>query len=151
MFKPKIIFYSAAGCGGCEEAIIDLGEELLKIANKTRILFWPIALDHKYDNLKKCDVSFVNGAITLKDHEEKVKSLRENSKLVVATGSCACFGGIPGLANFKDRDTFLRDVSLEGSISPSIEEDALSAVKPLDQVIEVDYYLPGCPPPADLL
>jgi F420-non-reducing hydrogenase small subunit len=114
-------------------------------------------------------VSFINGAIRTEEQEEMVKLLREKSSLVVAFGSCAHLGGIPGLGNFWTRETIFRRVYAE---VPTVENpkgtrpqqktvvdsdevitlpEFYDTVKTLDQTISVDYYLPGCPPPPDLI
>lgn len=171
--KPKVAFFWCASCGGCEEAIVDLNEKILDVVKVVDIVFWPVALDFKFSHLKgmaknEITVSFINGAVRLSEEEEIVKVLREKSKLVVAFGSCAHMGGIPGLANFCSRKEILNRVYKE---APSLEnkeatfpqteceEDGKKLtlpefyreVLPLDRVIDVDYYLPGCPPPPDLI
>ena len=168
MSKPKVAFYWCSSCGGCEEAVVDLNEDVLTVTNAVDIVFWPVALDFKYADVeamadKEITVSFINGAIRADDQLEAVQLLRRKSQLVVAFGSCAHMGGIPGLANFKDRDDILRRVYLE---APSVDnpDGTMPAkttmlgdhrltlpgfweqVKRLDEVIDVDYYLPGCPP-----
>ena len=113
-------------------------------------------------------VSFINGAVRLEEQEEMVKLLRQKSGLVVAFGACAHLGGIPGLANFCTRETIFQwayhdspSVINPGKVIPqqkTIEDgreltlpEFYDTVNTLDQVIPVDYYLPGCPPPPDLI
>ncbi|RLC46987.1 MAG: oxidoreductase [Candidatus Cloacimonadota bacterium] len=169
MAKPKVAFYWCASCGGCEEAIIDLNEDILKVADLVNIVFWPCAMDFKYADVRKMkkdeiDVTFINGAIRTDEQEEMAKLLREKSKIIVSYGACSQLGGIPGLANFWDRETIFN--SSYGKNCPSIDnpkgitpqtvskvpegELTLPAfhntVKTTDQVIDVDYYLPGCSP-----
>ena len=171
--KPKVAFFWCASCGGCEEAVVDLNEKILDVVAAVDIVLWPVALDFKFSHLKgmaenEITVSFINGAIRLSEDEEIVKVLREKSKLIVAFGSCAHLGGIPGLANFFNKDEIMRRVYKE---APSLEtgnktfpqteceEDGkkltlskfYEEVCPLDKVIDVDYYLPGCPTPPDLI
>ncbi len=189
MAKPKVAFYWCASCGGCEEAVVDLNEDILKVADAVEIVFWPVALDFKKKDVKAMKdgdiaVSFINGAIRTSEQEEMVKLLRKKSGLIVAFGSCAHIGGIPGLANFWTRkDIFERaykttpTVVNPDGIFPQ-EETKVSArgrsasggkeggqgqslslhlpkfydtVNTLAQTIDVDYYLPGCPPPPDLI
>ena len=173
MAKPKVAFYWCASCGGCEETVVDLNEDLLKVADAVDIVLWPVALDFKRKDIEalgdgEIAVSFINGAVRLEEQEEMVKLLREKSQLVVAFGSCAHLGGIPGLGNFWTRDTIFQRVYKEvptvenpEGITPQ-EKTAVDGgeltlpefydtVKTLDQTIPVDYYLPGCPPPPDLI
>ncbi len=173
MAKPKVAIYWCASCGGCEEAVVDLNETLLKVADAVDIVLWPVALDFKKKDILalkdgEITVSLINGAVRLSEQEEWAKLLRRKSQLVVAFGACACFGGIPGLANLYSREDILERAYQEtpSTVNPqktrpqqktTIKEGELElpefweSVKPLDQVIKVDYYLPGCAPPADLV
>lgn len=171
--KPKVAFYWCASCGGCEEAVVDLGEELLTVADAVDIVFWPVAMDFKTSDVEaladgELAAAFVNGAIRTSEEEEMVRLLRRKAQVVVAFGACAWLGGIPGLANLFGRRSILdyvygEEPSLEehdgarpqeetdvaeGHVSlPTFDDD----VRTLDQVIEVDYFLPGCPPPGELI
>lgn len=173
MAKPKVAFYWCASCGGCEETVVDLNEDLLKVADAVDIVLWPVALDFKRKDIEakkdgEIAVSFINGAVRLGEQEEMVKLLRKKSGLVVAFGACAHLGGIPGLGNFYDRESIFNRVYKEvptvdnpkGTFpqqKTKVKEGELTlpefydTVKTLDQTIDVDYYLPGCPPPPDLI
>lgn len=173
MSKPKVAFYWCASCGGCEEAVVDLNEDILGVVQAVDIVFWPVALDFKRQDVEamadgSITVSFINGAVRSSEQFEMVELLRRKSKIVIAFGSCAHLGGIPGLANTFDRAAMLKEVYLE---SPSVTDGngtvpqteingpegkltlpkLWDTVKTLDQTISVDYYLPGCPPPANLI
>lgn len=171
--KPKVAFYWCASCGGCEEAVVDLAEDILKVVEAVDIVLWPVALDFKKHDLESMPdgsiaVAFINGAVRLYEQEEWVHLLRRKAQLVVAFGSCAHLGGIPGLANLTNREAIFATNYLDG---PSLDNAAgtvpleqvrvdgrdlslpafFDTVRALDQVIEVDYYLPGCAPPPDLI
>jgi F420-non-reducing hydrogenase small subunit len=171
--KPKVAFYWCASCGGCEESIVDLAEDILKVVEAVDIVFWPVALDFKKKDVEAMEdgsiaVSFINGAVRLSEQEEMVKLLRKKSQLVVAHGSCSHLGGIPGLGNFWNKETIFNRayhttpstdnpqgiVPLEKSVVDGKElflPKFYDTVYALDQVIDVDYYLPGCAPPRDLI
>ncbi len=173
MAKPKVAFYWNASCGGCEEAVVDLAEDILKVVDTIDIVFWPVALDFKKKDVealkdKEIAVSFINGAIRTEEQEEMVKLLRKKSGLVVAFGSCAHIGGIPGLANFADRDEIFERAykttestnNPEGifqNVKTKVTEGELTlalffdTVMTLDQTVDVDYYVPGCAPPPDII
>ena len=173
MGKPKFAFYWCASCGGCEETVLDLNEKILEVVDKVDIVFWPVALDFKRKDIEamkegEIDVAFINGAIRTSEQEEMAKLLREKAKLVVAFGACAQLGGIPGLANFwVQSDIFDRVykkvptvANPEGVVPQQVVKmdgykltlpEFYDTVKTLDQTIPVDYYLPGCPPPPDLI
>ena len=106
--KPKVAFYWCASCGGCEEAVVDLAENILDVVGAVDIVLWPVALDFKRSHVEALAdgsilASFINGAVRTTEQEEMVKLLRRKSKLVVAYGACSQLGGIPGLANLWDR------------------------------------------------
>ena len=122
MTKPKVAFYSAASCGGCEEAVINLDEDLLKVMDAVDIILWPAFFDFKSKDIEALEdgeiaVSFVSGAVRLSEQEEMVKLLRQKSQLVVAFGSCAHMGGIPGLGNLFTRDAIFQRVYKESRLS----------------------------------
>ncbi len=173
MSKPKVAFYWCASCGGCEEAVVDLAEDILKIVESVEFVLWPVALDFKIKDVEAINdgeiaVSFINGAIRTSEQEHIAKLLRKKSQIVVAFGSCAHLGGTPGLANFTDRKKIFEWVYLN---APSVVNpegtmplqktktihgvltlpDFYDSVYTLDQVIDTDYYLPGCAPPPDLI
>jgi F420-non-reducing hydrogenase small subunit len=171
--KLKIAFYWAASCGGCEIAVLDINEKILDVVNMADIVFWPVALDVKYKDVeampdKYIDICFFNGSVRSEEQERLAKLLRRKAKTLVAFGSCAQEGCIPGLANLHDRKEIFEKVYLQSkSISNSTgvvpqtsfkaKEGTLNlpefydTVKTLDQTVDVDYYLPGCPPPVKLI
>ena len=171
--RPKIAFYWCAGCGGCEESVFDLAEELLSVARKADIVFWPAVLDVRYRDLDglddgEIDVTFINGAVRLYDHVRMVRLLRKKSKRIIAHGTCAHMGGVVGLANLHTPDQLMDcayrqmptigdtsgplpgDRSSTGAASPPLT-NLLPAVMTLDQVIAVDAVIPGCPPPPETM
>lgn len=171
--KPKVAFYWCASCGGCEEAVVDLAEDILKVVAAVDIVLWPVALDFKRKHIEAMKnggiaVSFINGAVRTEEQEEMVRLLRKKSKLVIAFGSCAHLGGIPGLANLWNKELIFKHVykdvptvSNPENIYPKLKTkvngkeltlpEFFDTVHTLDQVIDVDYYLPGCAPPPDLI
>jgi F420-non-reducing hydrogenase small subunit len=171
--KPNVGFYWCASCGGCEESIVDLAEGILDVVNAVNIKLWPVAMDFKKSDVEAMAdgsllVTMINGAIRTSEQEEMAKLLRRKSKLIIAYGSCAHTGGIPGLANQFERDAILDYVydNSPSTVNESKERPREShtmngitttlpkffnIVRSLDQVIEVDAYLPGCPPTPKLL
>ena len=168
MPKPKVAFYWCASCGGCEETVVDLAEDILGVVEKVDIVLWPVAMDFKYADVrampdKSIVATFLNGAIRSTEQEEMARLLRRKSQFLIAFGSCAHTGGIPGLANQFSREEILNFV-YKGSPSTVNETGTLpqtefeeqgrrvhlpalhQGVRSLDQVVEVDYYVPGCPP-----
>ena len=173
MTKPKIALYWASSCGGCDVAVLDTNEKILDIANITDIVFWPIALDFKYHHVeamadKSIDLCLFNGAIRSSEQETIAKLLRAKSKVMVAFGACACFGGIPALANFTNRKEIFERAYVEAPSNANTEgifpqtltnvdgyklelPEFFDTVLTLGQVVDVEYFVPGCPPPVDII
>ena len=171
--KPKVAFYWCASCGGCEESVVDLAEGILGVVDAVDIVFWPVAMDFKRHDIEAMAdgsilVSMINGAVRSTEQEEMVRMLRRKSQLIIAYGACAQLGGIPGLANEFDREQILKFVYEESPSTQNVEKaypalkfqedgrivtlpEMYRLVRTLDQVIPVDYYLPGCPPTPKLL
>ncbi len=171
--KLKIAFYWAASCGGCEIAVLDINEKILDVVQVADIVFWPVAMDVKYKDVeampdKFIDVCFFNGSIRTSEHEHLAKLLRQKAKVLVAFGSCAQEGCIPGLANLHNRKeifdkVYRKSLSIDNpsgvvpQTSFKAKEGTLKlpeffdTVHTLDQTVDVDYYLPGCPPPVKLI
>jgi hypothetical protein len=106
--KPKVAFYWNASCGGCEEAVVDLAEDILMVADAVEIVLWPVAMDFKRKDIEamkdgEIAVAFLNGAVRTSEQEDWSKLLRRKSQIMIAFGACAHLGGVPGLANFSDR------------------------------------------------
>jgi F420-non-reducing hydrogenase small subunit len=167
--KPKLAMYWAASCGGCEITFIELGLRLIQASELADIVFWPCIMDFKYEDVEAMEdgeitATFFNGAIRNSESEHIAKLLRQKSRLMIAFGSCSHTGGIPGLANFYDKESILE---LVYSAEPSIDEasrgvrpqvrtevpegvieipEFYERVKTLAQTVDVDYFMPGCPP-----
>lgn len=171
--KRKIAFYWCSSCGGCEESVIDLAEELLSLAEAWDIVFWPIALDFKHKDVRTLEdgavwATFINGAIRMDEQEEMARLLRRKSRILIAHGSCAHLGGVYGLSNFftgrevldrsygevstthNPQGLFSQVVTVQGNREPALPRFR-ECVKPLDRVVDVDYTVPGCPPTPELI
>ena len=171
--KLKMAVYWGAACGGCCVSVLDVHEKLFDVVAAADLVFWPIALDTKYADVEAMengfiDVTLFNGAVRNSENEHMAKLLRQKSKILVAYGSCAHLGGIPGLANFHNRkqifdrvyhtsESTVNKEKTEPQTSYKVAEGTLTLpefyndVRPLDQVVDVDYYLPGCPPQTERL
>lgn len=128
MSKPKIAFYWCAACGGCEEAVVDLAEDILGVLDAVDIVFWPVAMDFKKSDITALPdgalfATLLNGAIRSSEQEEMAQLLRRKSQHLIAYGACACHGGVPGLANQFSREQLLRFVYEE---APTLGEDGRS-------------------------
>ena len=166
--KLQIALYWGAACGGCDVAVLDTDEFILDIAAAADIRLWPIATDGKYHDVEQMkdgelDLCFFNGAVRNSENEHIAKLLRQKSKVLVAFGACSHLGGIPGLANLTTKEeifstAYLHNPSIEPGNQTLPHPETSAPVGPLhipvfykrvyklSDVVEVDYYLPGCPP-----
>jgi F420-non-reducing hydrogenase small subunit len=173
--KPKLnlAIYWGAACGGCCVSVLDVHEKLFDVVEHADLVFWPIALDIKYRDVEEMpdkfiDITLFNGAVRNSENEHMARLLRQKSKILIAYGSCAHLGGIPGLANFSDKESLFRRVYEESESTENpdkirplteviVKEGTLhipafyNDVMTLDQAVDVDYYLPGCPPQSERL
>jgi F420-non-reducing hydrogenase small subunit len=125
LIRPTFILASLSGCSGCISSLFSM-EILGEILNKFNIVHAPFIIDQV--SVPDCDVALIEGCILDENKEqvEYVKSIREHAKKVIALGTCAAFGGI-------------------ASLSPGKQAD------PVERYIEIDGFIPGCPPPPALL
>jgi NAD-reducing hydrogenase small subunit len=154
MSKVKLATIWLGGCSGCHMSFLDLDEWLFEVAKFADIVYSPIADVKEYP--QDVDVCLVEGAIANEDNLEIIKKIRENTKLVISFGDCAVTGNVPAMRNMLGKaDLVLRRAYLElGEVTPQLPEEPgivpplLEQVYPVHEVVKVDLFLPGCPPPA---
>jgi F420-non-reducing hydrogenase small subunit len=168
--KPKLAIFGAASCGGCDVAIVNIHEHILDVAAAFEIVLWPTVTDGKYADVEaladgEITVSLISGSMRTDETVHIAKLLRRKSRFLVAFGSCASEGCIPGLANLSSRqeifDTAYSTDSTDNpeGVRPRWEVETADGVlslpefepmlRTLDQVVDVDYTIPGCPPESD--
>lgn len=153
-------------CGGCEVTILDIGEPLLELLPKLQFVHMPVLMDHKYYGqtgdkttleIPEADVGIISGGIRNEKEKHVAEEMRNKCKTLIALGSCACFGGIPALANMwplqEICDTVYRkSKTTEQSETPKENlPPLLDLVYAVDEVAKVDVYIPGCPTEPDLI
>jgi len=171
MGKLKLAVYWASSCGGCDIALVELGEHLLELQQVADLVFWPCAMDFKYEDVEAMDdgaidVALFNGSIRTTEDAHIAQLMRRKSRVLVAFGSCAAEGCIPGLGNIKGADyalerancTVLTNDNPENVLPQmfaAMPEGALTLpalcerLRPLAEVVPIDYKVPGCPPHHD--
>jgi NAD-reducing hydrogenase small subunit len=158
MSKPKIATASLAGCFGCHMSILDIDERILKLVELVQFDKSPI------DDIKKftgrCLVGLIEGGCCNQENVKVLKDFREHCDVLIALGDCATMGGLPALRNGIPLQECMQEAYRDGPTvynpSGQIPNDPelpliLDKVYPLHEVVKVDYYLPGCPPPADAI
>lgn len=153
--KVKIATGCLGGCSGCHMSFLDIDEYVVDLIEEVDILASHMIVDTK--EIPEVDVGIVEGAITNEENIELVREIREKSDIFVAWGDCSCLGGIMTMRNFLDIDEVLEETykgkaDSESEVpSPENLPRLCDKVGPVDQYVDVDVYLPGCPPSADLI
>jgi NAD-reducing hydrogenase small subunit len=150
----KVATVWLSGCSGCHMSFLDLDEFLIDVADKIELVYSPIMDLKEYP--KNVDLVLVEGAVGYDEQIHFAKLIRQRSKIVISFGDCAMTGNVPAMRNpFGKPEVVQKRGFIElTDENPQIpKEDGvlpvlLDRVRPLHEVINVDYYLPGCPPPA---
>jgi F420-non-reducing hydrogenase small subunit len=168
--KVKVGFLLLGGCAGCEMSVVDLSEKLVDALAHLEVVFWaPTVADVKYNDLEAMDdgfidVAFIDGMVRLDEHIHMAKVMRKKAKTVIAFGICAALGGTAGMSSLYTKDELFAKAFVNTPTTDNPDgvypqphcvadgkyELTLPAyedkVRTLDQIIEVDYYIGGCPP-----
>ncbi len=147
-------------CAGCEITILDIGEPLLEVLKQVEIVHMPVLMDHKLFgqtgeetemNIPAADVGLISGGVRTEEHKKLAQEMRKKCKTLIALGSCACYGGIPALANTFSTGELLEKI-YRGSVTT--EKNGLPCeqvpeltdrVYAVHEIVPVDAFLPGCP------
>jgi NAD-reducing hydrogenase small subunit len=154
MNRKKLATAWLGGCSGCHMSLLDLDERLLEVARLADIVKCPV-VDQK--EFPEADIALVEGAIANEEHLEEIRHIRRKAKILVAFGDCAVTANVPAMRNAFPKEVVLRHayIDLPGNVRGVVptEEIALliDRVRPLHEVVKVDFFLPGCPPSADLI
>jgi len=158
MGKPVVATTSLAGCFGCHMSLLDIDDRILKLIELVEFNKSPI--DDIKEFTKKCDIGLIEGGCCNSENVHVLKQFRENCKILIAVGECAISGGLPAMRNGIPVKECLEEAYLHG---PTVEKGnklipnddelpmILDRVYPCNEVVKIDYYLPGCAPRADLI
>ena len=152
MSKLKVATVWLDGCSGCHMSILDMDERLLTIAELVDIVYSPIVDTKVFPDY--VDIALVEGAVASVDDENKIKKVRAHSKLLVAMGDCAVAGNVPSMRNPIGPEAileraYIENASTQQQIPCVVVPQLLRVVRPIHEFVQVDVFLPGCPPSAD--
>jgi len=159
MSKPIVATASLAGCFGCHMSLLDIDDRILQLIDLVEFHKSPV------DDIKKftkiCDVGLIEGGCCNSENVENLRDFRKNCKILVALGECAIMGGLPAMRNDIPVRECLEEAyygsptinSKDPKLIPNDDElpMILDRVYPLHEIVKIDYFLPGCPPRADLI
>ena len=153
--KVRIATVWLSGCSGCHMSFLDMDERLLDIAQKITLVYSPIADIKEFP--KDVAVTLVEGAVANDEQKATLEKVRTRTKLLISLGDCAVTGNVTALRNAwpnSDQAVLERayvDPSNLNAQIPNQVPKLLRVARPLHEVVKVDYYIPGCPPNADLI
>lgn len=158
MSKPKVATTSLAGCFGCHMSILDIDDRILKLVEIIDFDKSPINDLKKFTG--RCAVGLIEGGCCNEENVEVLRYFRENCDILISVGECAIMGGLPAMRNTIPLRECLEEAYIKGPTVynpsgkiPDSEEIPmlLNKVYPCQEVVKIDYHLPGCPPPADTI
>jgi NAD-reducing hydrogenase small subunit len=154
--KPVVASDWLGGCAGCHMSFLDIDERLVTLLEKVTLHATPIT-DLKHPPEEGVTVGMLEGAVTNSTQEEVAKNMRKHCKCLIALGDCAVFGGVPALRNAADTRAAMQRAYVENESTPNGAVPAdpdlarMTSVRALDQVVDVDIHVPGCPPSPDAI
>ena len=152
--KIRIATTSLAGCFGCHMSFLDIDERILQLAELVEFDRSPLT---DIEHCTNCDIGLIEGGVCNSENVHVLREFRKNCKILVAVGACAINGGLPAMRNFitlEDclNEAYLSGIGVENAHIPNDPELPLllDKVRPLHEVVKIDFYLPGCTPSADV-
>jgi len=152
MNKIKLATVWLDGCSGCHMSFLDMDERLLELSTQFDLVYSPLVDFKVYP--EKVDVALVEGAVSSVEDEHKIRHIRAHTTLLVAMGDCAVTGNVPAMRNpfgplpILER-AYYQNASTQQQTPCSIVPALLEKVRPVHKLVDVDLFLPGCPPSAD--
>jgi NAD-reducing hydrogenase small subunit len=153
--KVRVATVWLSGCSGCHMSFLDMDEGLLDIAQKITLVYSPIADIKEFP--ENVAVTLIEGAVANDEQKATLEKVRTHTKLLISLGDCAVTGNVTALRNAwpnSDQAVLERAYADASNLNAQIPREVpklLRVARPLHEVVKVDYYIPGCPPNADLI
>ena len=153
--KPRLSTVWLGGCSGCHMSFLDLDERLIELAGRVEFRSTPLT---DFKDFLETDITLVEGAVANQEHLEQIRKIRQRTKILVSMGDCAVTGNVTALRNmygieevlnraYRETATVIVGVPVGNCVVPRL----LARVRPVHEVVPVDYFIPGCPPSADTI
>jgi NAD-reducing hydrogenase small subunit len=154
MNKIRLATVWLDGCSGCHMSLLDADERLVDLASRVDVVWGPLVDAKPFP--ENVDVTLVEGAVSSEEDLHRIRLVRSRTRTLVSLGDCAVTGNVPAMRNRFGVDAVLRRGYLENaSLDPQIPREVIPALlptaRPVHEAVQVDVFIPGCPPSADLI
>lgn len=154
MAKLKLATVWLDGCSGCHMSLLDMDERLIEVLQHADLVYSPLVDAKGFP--AEVDITLVEGAVSTEHDLEKLKLVRQNSKLIVVLGDCAVTGNVPSMRNAFGRRAVIQcayeeNATIGAELPDRVIPRLLPHVRPVREVVDVDVFIPGCPPSADTI
>lgn len=154
MSKVKVATVWLDGCSGCHMSFLDMDEKLIDLAGMIDLVYSPLVDIKEFP--KQVDVTIAEGSVATNEDEEKIRKIRKHTKVLIALGDCGITGNVPAMRNTHKVDAlfdraFKENVSAQAQRPTQHLPTLLPQARPIHEIVKVDLFVPGCPPPADAI
>ncbi len=151
MTKATLATVWLDGCSGCHMSFLDIDDQLIALLEQADIVYSPL-VDYKVFP-DRVDITLVEGAVSSEEDLEKIQRIRQHTRILVSMGDCAVTGNVPAMRNIFPVEKIIQRAYFENAtenlMTPyQIVPPLLKKVRPVHQVVKVDFFIPGCPPSA---
>ena len=142
------------GCSGCHMSLLDTDERLLALAERFEMVWGPLVDAKEFP--PDVDITLVEGAVSSEEDLHRIRTIRGRTKLLISLGDCAITGNVPAMRNNFGagavlRRAYMENQTLDAQIPREVIPALLPVTRPVHEYAPVDFFIPGCPPPADLI